>query len=238
VTRIEILTIFPELFSGFTSSSLIGKACDKCLLQIDISNIRDFAPPPHYHVDDIPYGGGAGMLFKPEPLSSAIKEAKKHLSKAKILLMSPAGKAFNQSEAEKLSKESELIFVCGRYEGIDDRIRELYIDEAYSIGDYILMGGELPAMVMIEAITRLQSEVIGNNESLVKESFSTASPSPLLEAPHYTRPVEFMGLRVPDVLLCGDPKKIEIWEKEEALKRTKLYRPDLWDKYNKLEQND
>lgn len=231
VTRIEILTIFPELFDSFISCSLIGKACEKNLLSINCLNIRDFAPAPHHHVDDIPYGGGAGMLFKPEPLTAAIEDAKKRLPKAKVLLMTPAGKLFKQSDAKRLATEEDFIFICGRYEGIDERVVELFVDESFSIGDYVLMGGEVPAMAIIEAVTRLQNNIIGNSESLVDESFTTTSNEQvLLEAPQYTRPPEFRGLKVPEILLCGDPKKIAVWRETEAIKRTQKYRPELLEK--------
>jgi tRNA (guanine37-N1)-methyltransferase len=231
VTQIEILTIFPDLFGPFVSNSLIGKACSRSILSINLLNIRDFTPPPHHHVDDVPYGGGAGMLFKPEPLTAAIEDAKKRLPNGKVILTTPAGKLFKQGDAARLAKQDQIIFICGRYEGIDDRVRELFVDESFSIGDFVLMGGEVPAMAMIEAIVRLQDTVLGNSESIIQESFSDdSSGRVLLEPPQYTRPALFRGLKVPEVLLSGDPKKIELWRKEEALKRTKLYRPDLLEK--------
>lgn len=229
--KIEILTIFPELFDSFISTSLIAKAREKGLLEISLLNIRDFAPAPHYHVDDVPYGGGAGMLFKPEPLCAAIEDAKSRLPNAKVILLAPAGKLFKQQDAEQLSNEDEFIFVCVRYEGVDERVKELLIDETYSIGDYVLMGGEVPAMVLTEALIRLKPEVIGNSDSLTMESFSKDTDgNRILEAPQYTRPPSFRGLDVPEVLLCGDPKKISAWQKEAALKTTAKYRPDLLEK--------
>ena len=226
--RVEILTIFPELFQGFRDASLIKKAQEKELLSLEFRNIRDYAAPPHYQVDDAPYSGGAGMLFKPEPLLAAIEDAKTRLPRAKVLLMTPAGRLFNQAHAERLAAEQELVIICGRYEGVDERVRQLAVDECFSIGDYVLMGGEVPAMVVIEAVARLHASVVGNSESLTHESFSRdQAGARLLEAPHYTRPPVFRGLSVPEVLLCGDPKKVNAWKREQSLARTREFRPDL-----------
>jgi tRNA (guanine37-N1)-methyltransferase len=228
--KIEILTIFPEIFSGFTSSSLIGKAQERGLLSIQVTDIRDFASAPHFSVDDSPYGGGAGMLMRPEPLYAAIAAAKLKLPDAKVLLLTPTGARFNQKKAQSVSKLSELILVCGRYEGVDQRVIDLCIDEQISIGDYVLMGGEVPAMVLIEASTRLLPEVLGNTESTAHESFT----EPLLEAPQYTRPPEFMGQKVPEVLLSGNHKRIQEWRQAESKKRTLTVRPDLLEHKNNV----
>ena len=225
--RIEVLTIFPELFGDFTRSSLIGKAQDKGILSFSILDIRAFASPPHFSVDDSPYGGGAGMVMKPEPIVSAIEDAKKRLPQAKVILLSPGGKVFSQIEAVRISKLTEIIFVCGRYEGLDQRAIDIAVDEEISIGDYILMGGEIPAMVIIEATARLVDNVIGNSESLNTESFNTSEEGTLLEAPHYTRPPIFRDRGVPEVLLSGDHAKIKKWRIDEARTRTKARRPDL-----------
>ncbi len=227
IMKIEVLTIFPELFGDFARSSLIGKAHDKGLLSLSILDIREFAPPPHYSVDDSPYGGGAGMVMKPEPIVAAIEDSKKRLPHAKVILLTPSGKVFSQSDAARISSLKEVIFVCGRYEGIDQRAIDLAVDEELSIGDYILMGGEIPAMVIIEASARLVDQVIGNSDSLSTESFNSSPEGILLEAPHYTRPPVFRDKAVPEVLLSGDHAKIQKWRLEEARARTKARRPDL-----------
>ncbi|MBN8549425.1 MAG: tRNA (guanosine(37)-N1)-methyltransferase TrmD [Deltaproteobacteria bacterium] len=218
--KVEIITIFPELFSGFLSSSLVAKAQEKNLLTISTLNIRDFADAPHYHVDDTPYGGGAGMLMKPEPLCRAIEDSKSRLPSAKVILLSASGETFTQRKALELSHCSEIILVCGRYEGIDQRVIDLLVDEEISIGDYVLMGGEVPAMVLIEACTRLVSGVVGNEESIETESFRSTDESAQLEAPQYTRPAEFRGHKVPEVLLSGNHKKIAEWRLQESKKLT------------------
>lgn len=223
--KISVITIFPEIFSGFTDSSLIGKALTRGLISIDLINIRDFADPPHLQVDDTPYGGGAGMVMKPEPLSRAVQSATTSLPNARRILLSPRGRVFTQADALRLSKLTEVIYVCGRYEGVDERFIENYIDEEISIGDYILMGGEVAAMALIEASTRLISGVLGNSESILNESFS--STEDLLEAPHYTRPAEFEGKKVPEVLMSGNHKNIEDWRANMALTITKKRRGDL-----------
>lgn len=226
--RIEILTIFPELFRGFCDASLIRKAQERGLLALQLRNIRDYAAPPHYQVDDAPYGGGAGMLLKPEPLVAAVEDAKTRLPHARTLLMAPSGRLFRQADAERLARRQELIIVCGRYEGVDERVRQLVIDESFSIGDYVLMGGEVPAMAVVECVARLHEAVVGNSESLAHESFSPNTRGErLLEAPHYTRPPIFRGLSVPEVLLCGDPKKIDAWRHAQSIERTREYRPEL-----------
>ncbi|MDZ4785737.1 MAG: tRNA (guanosine(37)-N1)-methyltransferase TrmD [bacterium] len=224
--KIEILTIFPEIFSGFLSSSLIKKGIETGLLSIQASNFRDFASEPHHNVDDTPYGGGAGMVIKPEPIVESIENAKLKLPKAKVILLSPAGSVLNQKKAYELSLLPEIILVCGRYEGVDQRAIEVAIDEEISIGDYILMGGEIASMVVIETITRLIPGVLGNNQSIESESFSRS----LIEAPHYTRPAEYRGLKVPAVLLSGDHKAIAKWREEMSLKITVENRPDLLSK--------
>jgi tRNA (guanine37-N1)-methyltransferase len=223
--RIEILTLFPDIFEGFLKSSLVGKAIARNLLQASLVNIRDFADPPHYSVDDTPYGGGPGMVMKAEPLLRAIRASRARLPDAKVILLSASGRPFKQSLARDFSNEQELILVCGRYEGVDERVIELEVDEEVSIGDFVLMGGEVPAMVLIEATLRLRDLVLGNAESAVTESF--AGDDVLLEAPQYTRPPEIEGLKVPDILLSGNHKKIADWRHDTALERTRERRPDL-----------
>lgn len=225
--RIEVLSIFPDLFSGFLSSSLIAKAIDNKLLEIAVCNIRDFADPPHFHVDDTPYGGGAGMLMKPEPLARAIEAAKSRLPQARVILLSANGQLFRQSKAVELSSHPELILICGRYEGVDQRIIDLFVDEEISIGNYVLMGGEVPAMVLIEASVRLIDGVLGNEDSIKHESYSNETSDAILEAPHYTRPPEFRGQSVPDVLLSGNHAKIAEWRLKESRRLTAERRPEL-----------
>ncbi len=222
--KIEILTIFPDLFSGFLASSLIGKARAKGGIEVVTTDIRRYAEPPHFHVDDTPYGGGAGMLMKPEPLCRAIEDAKARLPRARVILLSASGVSFKQSTARRLSALPELILVCGRYEGIDQRVVDLLVDEQISIGDYVLMGGEVPAMVVIEACTRLITGVVGNEESIEHESFDGKSSDAVLEAPQYTRPPEFRGLKVPEVLLSGNHQKIATWRLEQSRELTKRRR--------------
>ena len=222
-----ILTIFPEIFTGFLDSSLIEKARSRELLQIDVRNIRDFAEPPHHKVDDTPYGGGAGMVMKPEPLVAAIEWAKTELPTAPVILLSPSGERFEQRIAEKLSNSVELILVCGRYEGVDQRVIDLVVDREISIGDYVLMGGEVPAMALLEATVRLIDGVVGNEQSTELESFLVTDEGTMLEAPHYTRPPEFRGRTVPEVLLSGDHQRIEEWRTNKGIERTRSRRPDL-----------
>lgn len=222
--RVILLTIFPKFFDSFLSSSLIGKAIEKKILSIEVINIRDFASPPHYQVDDIPYGGGPGMVMKPEPLVAAIEEAKKRLPEAKVILLSASGRSFTQKNALDLSKLTSLILVSCRYEGVDERVIEEAVDEELSIGDFVVMGGEVPSMVILESVVRLLPGVIGNSDSVTLESFTDPN---LLEAPQYTRPEEFRGRSVPEVLLSGNHKKIEEWRKTSAITKTRKNRPDL-----------
>jgi tRNA (guanine37-N1)-methyltransferase len=223
---VEILSIFPEAFTSFLTTSLIHKACERGQVSFNISNIRDFASPPHFKVDDTPYGGGAGMVMMPEPIVKAVAAAKAKVPHARVVALSAGGKPFNQHKAYELAKEEALIFICGRYEGIDQRAVDLVVDEEISIGDYILMGGELAAMVVVEALARLIPGVLGNLDSHVNESFSEQNDE-ILEAPQYTKPQIFEGREVPAVLLSGDHKKISAWRKEEGLRRTEIIRPEL-----------
>ncbi len=220
--KFEILTLFPALLESPFAESILGKAVEKKLFQIKIHNLRDWAEPPHWTVDDTPYGGGGGMVMKPEPITRALNSLKKESPVSKILLLSPQGTLFCQKEAETLSHEERLIFLCGRYEGFDERIRSM-VDCEYSIGDYILTGGEFAAMVMVDAISRLIPGVLGNSQSAEQDSFSDG----LLEYPQYTRPVEFEGAQVPDVLLSGNHGEISRWRRREQLRRTWERRPDL-----------
>lgn len=222
--KITILTIFPEIFSSFLETSLIKKAIQKKVISIDVVNIRDFATDPHQKVDDEPYGGGAGMVMKVEPIYHAIEHIKKELNDDPyVVLLTPSGNTFTQHKAKEFKEHKNIVFICGRYEGIDERVSELCVNEEISIGDFVLMGGEIPCMAIIEATTRLIPNVIGNEESVIEESFS----NDLLEAPQYTRPEEFMGKKVPDVLISGHHENIKKWRKEEATKKTKKVRPEL-----------
>ncbi len=226
--RIDVLTLFPRMFDGPLGESIIGKAREKELLEINVSNFRDFSDNKHQTVDDYPYGGGAGMLLKVQPVYDNLKaiEAQTPDVKKRVILLDPAGKPFNQKMAEEFSAEEHLVFICGHYEGYDERIRSLVTDEV-SLGDYVLTGGELGAMVMIDATVRLLPEVLGNNLSAQTDSHSTG----LLEHPQYTRPAVFEGMEVPAVLMNGNHKLIEAWQLKESLRRTYLRRPDMLAEY-------
>ncbi|NLY80298.1 MAG: tRNA (guanosine(37)-N1)-methyltransferase TrmD [Lysinibacillus sp.] len=220
--NIHVLSLFPEMFTGVFGSSILKKAQEKGLVNLQVSNIRDFSDNKHKQVDDYPYGGGAGMVLKPEPVFQAVETITEG-RKPRILLMCPQGERFTQKKAEELSKEEELVFLCGHYEGYDERIREYLVTDEISIGDFVLTGGEIPAMAVIDAVVRLIPGVLGQEDSHIHDSFSTG----LLEHPHYTRPQDFRGMKVPDVLLSGNHKKIEEWRMEQSLKRTFERRPDL-----------
>ena len=223
--KVSILTLFPEMFDGFINSSIIKRAIDKNILDIELVNIRDFSTLNNKQVDDTPYGGGAGMVMRVDIVYDAIESVR--TSESKVYLMSPSGKVFNQGMAQDLSKCKHLILVCGHYEGIDDRITN-FIDGEISIGDYILTGGETASMVITDAVTRLIGGVI-TKESLDDESFNDN----LLDYPTYTRPYEFKGLKVPDVLISGHHENINKWRFEERVRRTEERRPDIINKDNK-----
>lgn len=235
--RIDILTLFPNMFTGPFSESIIHRAVQKGLLHINIINIRDFSTDKHNKVDDYPYGGGAGMVMKPEPLFAAIEwahdNAKTAPDRRRTLLMTPQGQVFDQAKARFLSQFEHLIIVCGHYEGVDERVRQSLITDEISIGDYVLTGGEIPAMVVTDAVARLVPGVLGTENSLAEESFSEG----LLEYPQYTRPEKFRGMLVPEILLSGNHKEIRKWRRKESLKRTLLRRPDLLKK-NELTEED
>lgn len=226
--RIDVLTLFPRMFEGPLGESIIGKAREKGLLEINVSNFRDYSDNKHQTVDDYPYGGGAGMLLKVQPVYDNIKAIEEATpeTKKRVILLDPAGKPFDQKMAEEFSTEEHLVFICGHYEGYDERIRSLVTDEV-SLGDYVLTGGELGAMVMIDATVRLLPEVLGNQTSAQTDSHSTG----LLEHPQYTRPAEFKGMKVPEVLMNGNHKLIEQWQLKESLRRTYQRRPDMLETY-------
>ncbi len=222
--KISILTLFPEMFQGVFDHSILKIAKEKNLVSINFINIRDFGIGKHKLVDDTPYGGGAGMIMRVDVIASALAEIRNEKSKMRnqrVILLDPQGKTYNQKKAKTLAKIDHLIFLCGRYEGVDERVRDL-VDEEISVGDYILTGGEIPTITIIDSVIRLLPGVI-TKESTENESFSTS----LLEYPQYTRPPIFNGKKVPDILLSGDHKKILEWREAEALKKTKKRRPDL-----------
>ncbi|MNO47592.1 tRNA (guanine-N(1)-)-methyltransferase [compost metagenome] len=260
--RIDVLTLFPEMCEGVFSTSILGKAREKGIVSLNTVNFRDFSGNKHNSVDDTPYGGGGGMVLKPDPIFAAVEHVlaasgkleRPRLAgeqadeadyvdktygdgalaqfsggkvtaqaKPRIILMCPQGQTYNQQIAEELAQEEHLIFICGHYEGYDERIREHLVTDELSIGDYVLTGGELPALTVIDSIVRLQPGALGNETSAVTDSFSTG----LLEYPHYTRPAEFRGWKVPEILLSGHHANIEVWRREQALLRTLERRPDL-----------
>ncbi|WP_078554714.1 tRNA (guanosine(37)-N1)-methyltransferase TrmD [Bacillus alkalicellulosilyticus] len=220
--RIDILTLFPEMFSGVFGTSMLKQAQDKGAVSYQVVNFRDYTESKHKKVDDYPYGGGAGMVLMPQPLFDAVDDIRGQAN-PRVILLCPQGERYTQKKAEELAREEHLILLCGHYEGYDERIREYLVTDEISIGDYVLTGGELGAMVITDSVTRLLPGVLGNETSAVTDSFSTG----LLEHPQYTRPADFRGMKVPDVLLSGHHEKIKEWRREQALERTKTRRPDL-----------
>ena len=230
--QFNILTLFPEMVENGLQTSILGRAIQKGLIGIHAVNIRDYTQDKHNKVDDYPYGGGAGMLMQAQPVYDAWKAVAKPAEGKKpvrVLFMSPQGKTFSQEMAKELAQEEELIFLCGHYEGIDERVLEEIVTDYVSIGDYVLTGGELPAMVMIDSISRLVPGVLHNDDSAGDESFENG----LLEYPQYTRPPVFLDKEVPEVLLSGHHENIRKWRHEQSVKRTKERRPDLWEAYEK-----
>jgi len=223
-----VMTLFPDMIKNVVSESITGRAIKNRIIDVEAYNIRDYTKDPHNHVDDYPFGGGAGMLMQVQPILDCYRAITEKIDHpVRVLNMSPEGKRFDQRMAMELSKEDDLIFLCGHYEGIDERALQLLQVENVSIGDYILTGGELPALSMIDAISRLVHGVLNKDASYEIESFSDG----LLEFPQYTRPAEIEGLRVPDILLSGDHKKVDAWRHEQSLNRTKELRPDLYAAY-------
>ncbi|MDG2977103.1 tRNA (guanosine(37)-N1)-methyltransferase TrmD [Latilactobacillus curvatus] len=224
--KIDVLSLFPDMVQNGLSQSIIGKAIDRDLIDLEVTDFRDFSVNKHNSVDDAPYGGGAGMLLRPQPIFEAMDQVNaKNPRHKRVILLDPAGVTFNQKVAEEFAQEDHLVFICGHYEGYDERIRTLVTDEV-SLGDFVVTGGELGAMVMIDAISRLVPGVLGNEQSAVTDSFSTG----LLEHPQYTRPPEYRGLKVPEVLMNGNHKLINEWREKMSLKRTYERRPDLLEK--------
>ncbi len=221
--RIDVVTIFPPLLAGAFEHSIIRRARDRGIVDLHVHDLRDHTDDRHRTVDDYPYGGGAGMVMKPEPWFRAVESLRVHGNPGRAVLLSPQGKPLNQPLVQRLAADDRLIILCGRYEGVDERVRVHLADEEISIGDYILSGGEPAAAVLVDAVVRLQPGALGSSESTVEESFSEN----LLEYPQYTRPPEFRGWRVPDILLSGDHGAVERWRRERQIERTRTRRPDL-----------
>lgn len=222
------MTLFPEIFHSYLNESIMKRAIEKEIIEVHVYNIRDFSANKHKKVDDYPFGGGAGMLMTPQPIYDTYKHIVEthNIENPRVVYLTPKGQVYKQEIAQDLSLSEDIILLCGHYEGIDQRIIDLIVTDEVSIGDYVLTGGELPALIMVDSIARLIPGVLSQNESFEEESFK----DDLLEYPHYTRPREFMGMSVPDVLLSGNHKKIEQWRLEESKKITKLRRPDLYKK--------
>jgi tRNA (guanine37-N1)-methyltransferase len=227
--KIDIVTLFPEICRAPLSESMMKRAQEKRIIDLQIHNLRDWTTDKHHVVDDAPFGGGQGMVMKPEPIFAAVEDLRGRLStlnpqlSTKVILMSPAGQRFDQQMAKELSGESHLIIICGHYEGIDHRVIEHLVDVEISIGDYVLTNGAIAAVVLVDAVARLLPGVLGDEQSAADDSFSSG----FLEAPQYTRPADFRGWKVPDVLLSGNHAEIAAWREEQALKRTRENRPDL-----------
>ncbi len=231
----DVLTIFPNSFDKVFQQGVVGRAIEKGLIKLNVWNLRDFSEGTYKKVDDEPFGGGAGMVLKIEPIFKAIEKISSTNSKGKLwkVLMTPQGRTLNQKIARNLIKKERFLLICGRYEGVDERVREFCVDDEISVGDYVLSGGEIPSMIFIDVLSRLVSGVLSNKNSLEDESFSDG----LLDYPHYTRPAEYNGMKVPDVLLSGNHDEIQMWRKNESLERTKIRRKDLFDE-NKLSDKD
>lgn len=226
--KIDFLTLFPEMFQGVLGSSILQKAQEKEAVRFDVINFRAFSDNKHQTVDDYPYGGGAGMVLKPQPVFDAVEKLTAGTdAKPRIILVCPQGERYTQKKAEELAEEEHLMFICGHYEGYDERIREHLVTDEISIGDFVLTGGELPAMMIADSVVRLLPGVLGKEASYVEDSFSTG----LLEHPHYTRPADYKGLKVPETLLSGNHAKIQEWRNKESIRRTFLRRPDLLENY-------
>lgn len=232
--HIDILTLFPEMMEGTLENSILKRAKNKEQFDYRFVNFRDYSTNKHEKVDDYPYGGGAGMVLTAQPIFDAVEAVKQESNaKPRVILMCPQGETYNQQKAEELAKEEHLIIICGHYEGYDERIRERVVTDEISIGDYVLTGGEIGALAVIDSVVRLIPDVLGNESSAIEDSFSTG----LLEHPHYTRPADFRGMKVPDVLLEGNHAKIDEWRKKESLRRTWKRRPDLLQKIQLSEED-
>ena len=221
--QFDILTLFPPMFEGLLTESIIGRAIRSGLIKVGVHNIRDYAVDKHHLTDDMAYGGGGGMVMKPEPIFAAVESVRANETDARVILLTPQGRLFSHAVARELSQERRLILICGRYEGVDERVRQYLATDEISIGDYVLTGGELAAAVIADAVCRLVPGVLGNPGS----SYSDSHAEGLLEYPHYTRPSVFRGYAVPEILVSGDHPRVARWRREQALLRTKLRRPDL-----------
>ena len=231
--RFDVFTLFPDVFKPYLDASILQRAQENNLVDVQLHNIRDWTTDRHHVCDDLPYGGGGGMVMKPEPIFTAVESVLGIPPSCPVILLTPQGRVFNQSVAQELSQHLHLGLLCGRYEGIDERVREHLVTDEISIGDYVLSGGELPALVLIDAITRLIPGALGDPEGAWDDSHATG----LLEYPHYTRPPEFRGWGVPEILLSGDHARIAKWRRQQALLRTRQRRPDLLQKAD-LSEND
>ena len=225
--RVDILTLFCELFDPFIATSIVGRAVANGLVDINLTNFRDFATDRYGSVDDSPFGGGPGMVLMCQPVFDAVEKVRSDGNRGKVIMMTPQGRVLNQQLVEELAKEDQLIFLAGHYEGFDERIRSDLTDMEVSLGDFVLSGGEIPVMALVDAVVRLLPGALGKDESTSEESFQQG----LLEYPHYTRPREFHGMEVPEVLLNGNHARIEAWRLAQAEERTRLRRPDMWKKY-------
>jgi tRNA (guanine37-N1)-methyltransferase len=223
IKRFDVFTLFPEVFEPYLQASILQRAIQRALVEVELHNIRDWTSDRHHVTDDEPYGGGGGMVMKPEPIFAAVEDVLGSPPACPVILLTPQGRRFSQAIAEELARLPHLAILCGRYEGVDERVRLNLVSDEISVGDYVLTGGELPALVLIDAITRLIPGVLGDPEGAWDDSHASG----LLEYPHYTRPAEFRGWRVPDVLLSGDHARIARWRREQALLRTWQRRPDL-----------
>ncbi len=228
--RIDILTPFPQMVEAVVSTSILGRAADKGAVSYHFTNLFDYADPPHHKIDDEPFGGGAGMILKPEPVFRAYDEVVRQVgagTKTEVIFPTPDGEPFSQGAADALGRAEHLVFICGHYKGVDQRIRDQLVTREYSVGDFVVTGGELPALLMLDAIVRLQDGVLGDKESGETDSFTSS----LLDGPHYTRPRQYRGLDVPEILLSGDHGAIARWRGERRAEQTKTRRPDLWEKF-------
>ena len=231
--RFDIITIFPEMLGGVFDFGIVRRAVESGLIEISVHDLRDYTFDRHRQVDDRPFGGGAGMILKPEPLVRAIEAITGGPGEASTVLLSPQGRLFGQRMAEEFSRKARLVLICGRYEGVDERVIEHWIDDEVSIGDYVLSGGEIPAMVVVDAVTRLIPGALGCDESALRESFSDG----LLDYPHYTRPAEYRGMKVPDVLLSGNHAEIDAWRRGRSIQKTERCRPDLIEGVNRSDDD-
>jgi len=231
--QFDVFTLFPEIFPSYLESSILQRARQRGLIDVRVHNIRDFTHDKHHTTDDVPYGGGGGMVLKPEPVFEAVESISGQGTGHPIILLTPQGRVFNQTMAQDLSRHEMITLICGRYEGVDERIRAHLVTDEISIGDYVLTGGELPALILMDAIARLLPGVLGDPDGAADDSHASG----LLEYPHYTRPAEYRGEGVPEVLLSGDHAKIAKWRREQSLARTLARRPDLLDKADLNEQD-